>query len=210
MANLITSGRFLLLFLLVAMAYFAPPKAQLLNPALLIVIIALDGLDGYVARKRGETSVFGSVYDIIVDRVVENVLWVVLADLDLVPVWVAIVFITRGLMVDTIRSHAATHGESAFGMMRSPVGRFLVAGRFMRGFYGTVKAIAFGWILAFQPVPALWPAFWTEWSALIQSITATLVYVSVAVCVLRGVPVLVEFYLSQLSARKPHASGGPR
>lgn len=198
MANLITSGRFLLLFLLVAMAYFAPPAAQLFNPLLLIVIIVLDGVDGYVARKRNETSVFGSVYDIIVDRVVENVLWVVLADLDLVPVWVAIVFITRGLMVDTVRSHAASEGESAFGMMRTPLGRFLVAGRFMRGVYGTVKAFAFGWILAFQPVPELWPSFWSGWSHPITVIGAALVYVSVAVCVLRGIPVLAEFYLSHL------------
>lgn len=210
MANLITSGRFALLFVLVAMAYFAPPAAKLLNPALLIVIIALDGLDGYVARKRNETSVFGSVYDIIVDRVVENVLWVVLADLDLVPVWVAIVFITRGLMVDTVRSHAASQGHSAFGMMRSPVGRFLVAGRFMRGFYGTVKACAFAWILAFQPVPQLWPAFWSQWSTAITGVSAALVYVSVAVCLLRGVPVLVEFYLSRPTMRKSHPTGEPR
>lgn len=210
MANLITSGRFVLLFLLVAMAYFAPPVIQLFNPVLLIVIIALDGVDGYVARKRGETSVFGSVYDIIVDRVVENVLWVVLAELDLVPVWVAIVFITRGLMVDTIRSHAAAKGHSAFGMMRSPLGRFLVAGRFMRGFYGTVKAVAFAWILAFQPVPALWPTFWSEWAPAVQNVTAVLVYISVAVCLLRGMPVLVEFYFSQLGLRKAGTLGGPR
>jgi len=31
----------------------------------------------------------------VVDRVVENVLWIVLAYLSLVPPWVAIVFITR-------------------------------------------------------------------------------------------------------------------
>lgn len=210
MANLITSGRFMLLFVLVAMAYFAPPKVQLLNPVLLVVIIALDGIDGYVARKRGETSVFGSVYDIIVDRVVENVLWVVLADLDLVPVWVAIVFITRGLMVDTVRSHAAAQGQSAFGMMRSPLGRFLVAGRFMRGFYGTVKAFAFGWILAFQPVPHLWPGFWSQWSDWIQPVAAGLVYASVGLCLIRGLPVLFEFYVSQVGLRKPRSLGGPR
>ncbi len=209
MANLITSGRFLLLFVLVAMAYFAPPQAQLLNPLLLILIIALDGVDGYVARKRGEASVFGSVYDIVVDRVVENVLWVVLADLDLVPVWVAIVFITRGMMVDTIRSHAATQGQSAFGMMRSPLGRYLVAGRFMRGFYGTAKAFAFAWILAFQPVPTLWPGIWQQWAGPIEAVAAFLVYVSVGLCILRGVPVLVEFYLTHMGLRKPRTLGGP-
>ena len=108
MANLLTLTRFLLLFVLVVMAYEAPPVVQQIDVLLLILIIALDGLDGYVARKRGETSMFGSVFDIAVDRVVENVLWIVLADLNLVPIWVAIVFITRSLLVDTIRGHAAT------------------------------------------------------------------------------------------------------
>ena len=202
MANLITSGRFFLLFVLVAMAYFAPPPWQLANPALLVVIIALDGLDGYVARRRGETSVFGSVYDIAVDRVVENVLWIALADLDLVPVWVAIVFITRGLLVDTIRGHAATQGHSAFGMMRSAAGRFLVAGRFMRGLYGTVKAVAFAWILAFQPAPDLWPGFWSQSGATVTALGALLVYLAVAICLLRGIPVVVEFCIAELAPRK--------
>lgn len=202
MANLITSTRFVLLFFLVAMAYFAPPPWQLIDSALLILIIGLDGLDGYVARRRGETSVFGSVYDIAVDRIVENVLWLALADLDLVPVWVAIVFITRGLLVDSIRGHAATQGHSAFGMMRSRIGRFLVSGRFMRGFYGTVKALAFGWLLAFQPVPALWPAFWAQWGGLLESVGLGLVMVSVATCLLRGVPVVVEFCMAELAPGK--------
>jgi CDP-diacylglycerol--glycerol-3-phosphate 3-phosphatidyltransferase len=147
MANLITSARFVLLFFLVAMIYMAPPEWQLANPALLIIVILLDAVDGYVARRRQESSLFGSVYDIAVDRVVENILWIVLADIGLVPVWVALVFITRGVFVDSVRGQAAARGVGAFEMMRSPVGRFLVAGRFMRGFYGTIKAVAFAWIL---------------------------------------------------------------
>src|SRR3546814_20472599 len=84
------------------------------------------------------------MFDIVVDRVVEYVLWVVLGHLDLVPVWVALVFIIRGTIVDSIRYAAIAEGKTAFGMMRSPMGRFLVAGRFMRGFSGTLKAAAFG------------------------------------------------------------------
>src|SRR3546814_10862502 len=64
MANAITLARLALLFALVAMAYWAPPRWQLLDPPLLLLIISLDGLDGWVARRRGETSVFGAVFDI--------------------------------------------------------------------------------------------------------------------------------------------------
>ena len=207
MANLITSSRFVLLFILVAMAYLAPPVWQLANWLLLLVVIILDGVDGYVARQRGETSAFGSAYDIAVDRVVENVLWIVLADLDLVPIWVALVFITRGVLVDTIRSQGAARGETAFGMMKTAVGRFLVSGRFMRGFYGAVKAIAFAWILLFQPVPAVFPAFWAQWSADITLVTNLLIYVSVITCLVRGVPVVWEFYVNEQPLQKTRAEG---
>ncbi len=197
MANLITLLRLLLLFLLVAMAYQATPAWQLVDAPLLVLIIALDGLDGYVARKRSETSVFGSIFDIAIDRVVENVLWVVLAHLGLVPIWAAIVFITRSSIVDSIRYAAISRGETAFGMMQSRWGRFLVAGRLMRGFYGTLKAVTFGWVLLIQPLPELRPELWAEWSSLLAAIAAVLVYASVAVCLLRGVPVVIEFLMVQ-------------
>lgn len=193
MANIITLTRLLLLLPLVAMIYLASPSWQLATVPLLAVIIGMDGLDGYVARKRREVSVFGSIFDIAVDRVIEYMLWAVLAHVGLVPMWVALVFIIRGTLVDSIRYAAIAEGETAFGMMRSPIGRFLVASRFMRGMYGTIKATAFGWLLLIQPLPDLAPAFWGEWSGPVGMITIILVYASVLVCLMRGVPVIVEF-----------------
>ncbi len=193
MANIITLTRLLLLLPLVAMIYLASPSWQLATVPLLAVIIGMDGLDGYVARKRREVSVFGSIFDIAVDRVIEYMLWAVLAHVGLVPMWVALVFIIRGTLVDSIRYAAIAEGETAFGMMRSPIGRFLVASRFMRGMYGTIKATAFGWLLLIQPLPDLAPAFWGDWSGPVGMITIILVYASVVVCLVRGVPVIVEF-----------------
>ena len=207
MANLITLTRLLLLFLLVSMAYRAAPQWQLLDAPLLLLIIALDGLDGYVARRRGEASVFGSIFDIAVDRVVELILWVVLGHLGLIPMWVAVVFIVRGTIVDSIRYGAISDGETAFGMMRSSWGRFLVAGRFMRALYGTVKAATFGWVLLLQPLPALVPETWAAWSAGLGLVTDILVFASVALCLARGLPVVIEFVVAQRVFGKGH---GPR
>ena len=69
-----------------------------------ILIFVSDGLDGYVARKRNETSLFGALFDIAGDRITELTLWIVATDTDLVPIWVPLVFIMRGVIVDTIRS----------------------------------------------------------------------------------------------------------
>lgn len=204
MANLITLFRFVLLFPLIVMAYSAPPHWQLIDAPLLIFIVALDGVDGWVARRRNETSVFGSIFDVAIDRTVENVLWVVLADLDLVPIWVALTFIIRGTVVDSIRYAAISRGETAFGMMRSPWGRFIVAGRFMRGFYGVIKAITFGWIFMIQPWPALFPDLWASWSGTARLIADLLVYICVALCIVRGLPVILEC-LVEAKVFKPRA-----
>ena len=144
MANLITLSRFLLLFLLVALAYWAPPPMQLVNAPLLVLIIALDGLDGWVARRRGETSVFGSIFDIAVDRVVETVLWIVLGHLGLIPMWVSIVFVVprrhrrlRPLCGDLARRDGLRHAARA--ARPDAGGRPLDARRLRRGEGGHLR-----------------------------------------------------------------------
>lgn len=203
MANLITLSRFLLLFVLVALALKAPPAWQLINAPLLVLIIALDGVDGYVARRRGETSTFGSVFDIMVDRVVENVICLVLAYLDLLPLWVAILFLTRGIVVDSIRYRAVAEGESVFGMMRSRWGRLLVAGRFARGLYGALKLVTFGWLFLIQPWPALYPHLWTAWKIVIATSSDVLIVATVVMCVTRAVPVIIEYLWAEGVVARP-------
>ena len=194
MANLVTLTRLFLLFILVVNAY-SSGDMLLINLPLLIVIFVLDGVDGYVARKRNEESLLGSIFDIAADRIVENVLLLIFMDLGLVPVWVPLVFIIRSLFVDSIRSHVAMQqGQTPFGMMQSPVGRFLVSGRFMRIFYAALKATAFGYILLIQPWPMLIPDFYHQWSGIIMSIKDVLIYATVFTCILRGLPVMVEFF----------------
>lgn len=194
MANLITLSRLLLLILVVFLAYQGASPLQFLNVPLLILVFVTDGLDGYVARRRGEASKFGAMFDIAGDRIVELTMWIVLADLDLIPIWVPLVFVIRGTIVDAIRASQTTGRErSPFAMMETAVGRWLVAGRFMRGFYAVLKATAFCWLLLLYPLPALYPAFWAHWGELLDGIGWLLVYLSVAICLARGLPVIVEF-----------------
>lgn len=194
MANLITLSRLLLLLAVVAISYQPPSWLHFANVVLLIVVFVTDGLDGWVARRRGEASLFGAMFDIAGDRIVELTMWIVLAHQGLLPVWVPIVFVIRGTIVDAIRaSQTSSRGRSPFAMMESPLGKWLVAGQFMRIFYAVLKAHAFCWLLLIQPMPALFPAFWADWGWLLTGIGSALVYLSVAVCLARGLPVIVEF-----------------
>lgn len=194
MANFVTFIRLILLLVLVLSIYWAEPSWQRANMPLLFLIMVLDALDGWVARKFNESSLFGAVFDIAADRIVETVLWVVLAHIGLVPVWAAVVFIVRGNIVDTIRnSMAASQGVTPFNMMHSPLGRLLVSSHFSRGFYNTVKIAAFGWVLAIQPMPAVYPEYWAGIAPWAGTVTMVLVWLSVILCLVRGAPVVVEF-----------------
>lgn len=193
-ANAITLSRLLLLWLVVSLAVAAPPVWQLLNVPLLILVFASDGLDGYVARTFRQTSLFGALFDIAADRIVELSLWMLLAYLELIPLWVPLVFLTRGILVDAIRaSEVENRRVEPFALLRTAVGRWLVAGRFMRGFYATLKAVAFCWWLLLLPLPELVPALWADCGGPLSAIGRGLVYLSVLVCLARGLPVIAEF-----------------
>jgi len=213
MANLITLSRLLLLIVVVIIAYRPPDIVQLLNVPLLILVFVTDGLDGYVARKRHETSQFGAMFDIAGDRIVELTMWIILAHLGLVPVWVPIVFVVRGTIVDAIRaSQTTSRRASPFALMESPLGRWLVAGRFMRAFYAVAKATAFCWLLLLQPLPAVAPAFWAAYGPTGAAIGEWLVLLAVALCLVRGLPVVVEFAYGERRAilgslLRPESSG---
>jgi len=194
MANAITLARLLLLFVLLAMMYFAPPAWQLLDLPLLVAVVLFDWLDGVVARRRNESTLFGAVFDIAVDRIVESVMWVVLAHLGLVPVWVPVYFIVRGHLTDSIRQVGAGEGQAPYEMIRTGWGRALVVGKFMRGMSCGSKVAAFGWAVMMQPLPALDPVSWAEWGEPFAAVLLVLTWLAVAVNFLRGIPVLAEFF----------------
>ncbi len=61
MANLITIARFPVLIAIILLLYAPAPSARAASAALLIVVIAMDSVDGIIARARDEESLLGSV-----------------------------------------------------------------------------------------------------------------------------------------------------
>jgi CDP-diacylglycerol---glycerol-3-phosphate 3-phosphatidyltransferase len=196
MANLITLFRLLLIFVIVALALYATPTWQLINLPLIIVIISLDGVDGIIARMRKETSLFGAVFDITADRIIEMVLWILFAKLNLISVWVAIIFVVRGILVDSIRNKYTETGSAPFSIMQTALGKFLVASKTMRFLYGFMKLVTFAWLLFLPPLSALWHDLWLS-SYQINFISDILVYFTLALCLLRGIPVIWEVFLGK-------------
>ena len=207
LANLITASRLVLLGMVVAVIYLVTGWWQLLTVPLLILVFASDGFDGYVARKRHETSAFGAWFDISSDRVVEYVLWIVFADLDWVPLWVPLLFVIRGTVVDTIRStESARTGQQPFDTVQLRLSRWLVGGRFMRIFYAVIKAVTFCWLALVHALVPLLPPVWRQWGGLAEGVTLGLVLLCAVLCVIRGLPVLLEFMITAEARRNGNVS----
>lgn len=199
MANAITVFRVGMLFVAVALLYRSSLPWIVVAMAMIAIAILLDGLDGWVARRTNTTSQLGAAFDIAGDRIVENVLWVVYAHLGLIGIWVPLLVLTRGFLVDSLRAISYSEGKTAFGkdnMMRSPLTEWLTAGRFMRALFGLSKLYAFVFLaglVGFEQRDATdsllgdvydWDPFrYFGWFT---------VWLSVALTIIRGLPVLLD------------------
>ena len=148
------------------------------------VVILLDGVDGIIARKFNVTSDLGAFFDIACDRIVELVYVSLFVTLNWIPFWILVIFLVRGILVDGVRSFAQKEGKTAFGeksMMKSKIGFFLTSSRFMRFTYGGVKALAFAFMFLVH-----------SYSPELLSFSLFLINFAVFLCIIRGIPVLVE------------------
>jgi len=200
MANLITVARFPLLFLIVILLTTHSAGARAAAVPLVLLLILMDTVDGMVARARKEESLLGSVLDIMADRSVEMVMWVVYAHLRLVPLGIPIIFIVRGTVVDSLRAIGVSQGTTPFGSTTSRVGRFIVGSKIMRSSYGVAKALAFA-LLALVSSLQLYVAQGT----IAESVYLTwheaalvLAWLATAFCIVRGLPVMIESFSALL------------
>ena len=182
LANLITLARFPLLLVNVLSLYLGSPPVRLAGAGLLFVGFLLDTVDGVVARRTGQTSLAGSVLDIAADRTYELVLWVCFADLGLIPVAMPLVIIARTTLTDALRSIGVAGGEAPFEQERSVLGRVLVGSTVMRVGYSATKVVTFCGLAVLQALGAGGVAL--EW-------LRAAAWLAVALCVLRGLPVIV-------------------
>jgi len=72
-----------------------------------------DWLDGYLARKWGQSSNFGAFLDPVADKLIVAATLLVLLNFDRVPVWVALIIIGREITISALREWMAQLGASA-------------------------------------------------------------------------------------------------
>jgi len=101
----------------------ADGEKELLASALFIAASITDGIDGYIARRRGQITTMGILLDPLADKLLIAAAFVTLVQFNprLVPAWIAVVIIGREFLVSGLRSIAASEG---FTIEASDLGKF--------------------------------------------------------------------------------------
>ena len=108
--NLVTMARVLIV---PGVLYFIDnfsPVRSFIAALLYLVASAGDGLDGYLARSRGQVSVLGKFLDPLADKLMVTAVLVFLVAMGRAHAWVVVVLIARDVCITGLRSIASSEG----------------------------------------------------------------------------------------------------
>jgi CDP-diacylglycerol--glycerol-3-phosphate 3-phosphatidyltransferase len=125
--NSITMSRILMIPLLLWIlsphfAWRGHGEQEITASVLFVLASITDGVDGYLARKRGQITTMGMLLDPLADKVMVTAAIVALVayNPDIVKVWIAVVIISREFLISGLRSIASSEG---FTIQASDLGK---------------------------------------------------------------------------------------
>ena len=172
--NLLSAAR-----LLLAMVLFVAIERGLWPAALWLFLVAAstDWVDGWWARRFGQVSRLGRIFDPLVDKVIVCGAFVLLADRagSAVVPWMAVVVIVRELVVTAVRAEMERSGRD-----------------FSAALSGKLKMVLQCAAIALELAARAWPevaagatalrtvAAWTAWGAIAATVWSGLEYLVAA------------------------------
>lgn len=126
--NLLTLARIVLVPLLVVVLLTKVDRPwilgvpnELVGAAIFAIASFTDWLDGYLARRRHQVTLFGQIMDPLADKLLVTAALVSLVQLGLAPAWMVAVILGREFAVTGLRSVMYARGVP---MPASPLGKF--------------------------------------------------------------------------------------
>lgn len=187
--NLLTWLRIVLIPLMVGVFYLPNGwitmlQADMLAASFFGIAAVTDWLDGYLARKLGQTSAFGAFLDPVADKLMVAAALIVLVDLGRAAPLVAVIIIGREITISALREWMAQVGKSSS-----------VAVSFAGKFKTTVQMIAIMLLLYNQRVLGIDTLYWGAvliWFAALLTLGSMFYYLKMAAQALQTKQVLVE------------------
>jgi CDP-diacylglycerol---glycerol-3-phosphate 3-phosphatidyltransferase len=137
-------------------------EREMLASAVFILASITDGIDGYLARKRGQITTMGMLLDPLADKLLVAAAFITLVQFNpaLVPAWMAVVVIGREFLVSGLRSIAASEG---FTIQASELGKF----KMLVQIISVVAVIlAHRWHEWPLGTTYIFPVYWIAWLAI--------------------------------------------
>ena len=144
--------------------------------AVFVVAMATDQVDGWLARRRNQTSAFGSLLDPIADKVLVLAALVMLVAEGVAPAWMVAAIVAREIAVSGLRLAAIERGVV---MGARDLGKLKT--------WAQAVAVALGGLAAGGAIDDA-VAWWAILAALVLTWVSGLDYARVAPRVLRGRP----------------------
>jgi CDP-diacylglycerol--glycerol-3-phosphate 3-phosphatidyltransferase len=179
--NSITMSRIvcvpLLIWMLSASFPFRDGKGEqeLIASAIFILLSATDGVDGYLARKRGQVTTMGMLLDPLADKLMISATYISLVEFtpNIMKPWIAVLVIGREFLVSGLRQIASAEGftieASNLGKLKTVVQIVSVVATILAHRW---YAWQFGWFV----LPVVWTAYVSIYFMVLVSIISAADY----------------------------------
>lgn len=179
--NSITMSRILMipLFLWILSPYFPGHgqfgEQEILAAALFVLASITDGLDGYLARRRGQITTMGMLLDPLADKIMVTAALVALVAYNpvVVKVWIAVVIIGREFLISGLRSIATSEG---FTIQASDLGKLKTVLQIVSVVTAILAHHWFEWKFGVVIIPIQWIAIATIYFTVLVSIISAVDY----------------------------------
>ncbi len=108
--NVLTLVRIGSIPILLALLYLEGPFWSAVTAVVFFLAGLTDLLDGWLARRLKQVSLFGQYLDPVADKLLVASVLLVLVDKQLVPAWMAVIIVCREIAVSGMRAVAASRG----------------------------------------------------------------------------------------------------
>jgi len=157
-----------------------PGEQEILASVLFILASITDGVDGYLARKRGQITTMGMLLDPLADKIMVTAALIALVayNPDVVKVWIAVVIIGREFLINGLRSIAASEG---FTIQASDLGKLKTVIQIVSVVSAILAHHWFQWQFGWLIIPVKWTA-------------VTAIYFTVGVSTISAIDYFVGFW----------------
>jgi CDP-diacylglycerol--glycerol-3-phosphate 3-phosphatidyltransferase len=132
-------------------------EQEILASVLFVLASITDGLDGYLARKRGQITTMGMLLDPLADKIMVTAALVALVAYNpaVVKVWIAVVIIGREFLISGLRSIASSEG---FTIQASELGKLKTVIQIVSVVSAILAHHWYDWQFGLLVIPVRWIA----------------------------------------------------